>query len=42
VDIPAKKKSDAKKLSITALGAELPENTKIFFADVADDYEMVR
>ena len=41
MDIPAKRKSDVKKLSSTALGVELPENSKIFFTDAADDYEPV-
>ena len=41
MDIPAKKRSDVKKLSATALGLELPENSKIFFSDAVDDFEPV-
>eukprot|EP00250_Pteridium_aquilinum_P012088 c20503_g1_i1 orf=59-2500(+) len=41
VDIPVKKRSDVKKASASALGAELPEGSKVFFADVAEDYEQV-
>lgn len=41
VDIPVKKRSDVKKASASALGTELPEGSKIFFTDVAEDYEQV-
>ena len=41
MDIPVKKRSDVKKLSATALGVELPENSKIFFSDAVDDFEPV-
>ncbi|KAH7302740.1 hypothetical protein KP509_23G085500 [Ceratopteris richardii] len=41
VDVPIKKRSDIKKASSSIFGGELPEGSKIFFADRAEDLEQV-
>lgn len=41
VDVSVKRRSDVKKASASALEAEMPEGSKVFFADGAEDYEQV-
>lgn len=41
VELPIKRRSGVKKVSASALGTELPEGSKVFYADEAEDYEQV-
>ncbi|KAI5062820.1 hypothetical protein GOP47_0021367 [Adiantum capillus-veneris] len=41
VNVPVKRRSDVKKVSSSVLEAEMPEGSKVFFADGAEDYEQV-
>lgn len=40
-ELPVKRRSDVKKASASALGGQLPEGSKVFYADEAEDYEQV-